>query len=99
MNQPILSITAPDGSIAFKDYSTGQIVGYAGCAEFVANILISCDWMRAYGSPTQEAGYFIAVPQRFEPEQIPLESGFVGWHKMDLDELLDFVDGDGLAIH
>lgn len=92
MTQSILSITAEDGSIAFKDLSTGQIVGYAGAAEFVLNILISCDWMRAYGSPSQEAGYFIAVPSRFPPEQIPLNSGCCGWHRMQVDELLDFVD-------
>ena len=63
-------------------------MGYAGSAEFVANLIINFPWIKAYGSPTQEAGYFLAAIAEV-PENL-LCSGSEPWNRMQLDDLLDF---------
>ena len=97
MNQPIISHTAYDQTITFKNAFTGKVVGYAGWAGFIACVSREQGW-KAYGSPTQETGCFLVVAPTFNPEDMPISSGNVPWLRMTVDELLDFVDGDQLAM-
>ena len=86
---------AYDGTLTFKD--NGKAIGYAGWAGFIASIVYSQGW-RAYGSPSQDGGYFIALPKPYVPEDLPIDPGFDGWHLMQVDDLLDFIDGDPVEI-
>ena len=88
---------AYDGTITFKDGLNGKPIGYAGWAGFIASIVHSQGW-RAYGSPSQDGGYFIALPKPYVPEDLPLNPGFNGWHRLSLEELLDFVGEDNLVM-
>ena len=97
MNQPIISHTAYDGTITFKNAFSGKVVGYAGWAGFIAYISRDQGW-KAYGSPTQEAGYFLAVPPSLNPEDLPINPGNEPWGRMSVEELLDFVDDDQMAM-
>ena len=97
MTQPIMTHIAYDETITFKQAFSGKVVGYAGWAGFIASIVHSQGW-KAYGSPTQEAGYFLVVAPTFNPEDLPISSGTEPWIRMTVDELLDFVDGDQMVM-
>ena len=79
-------------SITFKN-SNGSAIGYAGWAGFIASIVHSLGW-RAYGSPSQGDGYFIALPSPYVPEDLPIDAGFDGWHRLSIEDLLDFIGND-----
>ena len=96
MNQ-IITHTAYDGTITFKNSITGRAIGYAGWAGFIATIVHTQGW-KAFGSPSQEGGYFVAVASPYSPEDLPLDPGFYGWHRMAEDELLDFSSSDREAL-
>ena len=97
MSRQILIHTAYDGTITFKDAINGKAIGYAGWAGFIASIIHTQGW-RAYGSPSQEGGYFIALQHPHIPEELPIDPGFHGWHRLQLDDLLDFAGDDGLVM-
>ncbi|KIM00737.1 hypothetical protein CCC_01731 [Paramagnetospirillum magnetotacticum MS-1] len=97
MSRQISIHTAYDGTITFKDAINGKAIGYAGWAGFIASIIHTQGW-RAYGSPSQEGGYFIALQHPHIPEDLPIDPGFHGWHRLQLDDLLDFAGDDGLVI-
>ncbi len=98
MNNQVAIHTAYDGTLTFKNPLNNKVLGYAGWAGFIASIVHSQGW-KAFGSPSQQGGYFIAMPAPHTPEELPIDPGFDGWHKIELDELLDFVDGDESAVH
>ena len=89
----IIVHTAYDGTITFKNSITGKAIGYAGWACFIATIVHTQGW-KAFGSPSQEGGYFVAVAPLYSPEDLPIDPGFYGWHRLNLDDLLEFAGED-----
>jgi len=88
MNE-IITHTAYDGTITFRNPETGKVIAYAGWAGFIAEIVRTMGW-RAYGSPTYPTGDFIAMAPTLVPEDLPLDPGCEGWIRMQVDELLGF---------
>ncbi|EME70696.1 hypothetical protein H261_07311 [Paramagnetospirillum caucaseum] len=68
---------------------------YAGWAGAIASIVHSQGW-RAYGSPSQGGGYFIALTHPYVPENLPIDPGIDGWHRLSLEDLLDFIGDEPL---
>lgn len=88
---------AYDGTLTFKDGLNGRAIGYAGWAGFIASIVHTQGW-KAFGSPSQDGGYFLAIAPHHIPEDLPIDPGFDGWHRLQLEDLLDFVGDDDLVI-
>jgi len=97
MTHKIILHTAYDGTITFKESFTNRAIGYAGWAGFIYTIAHTQGW-KAFGSPSQESGYFVALSSPYSPEDLPIDPGFDGWHRLSLDDLLDFVGEDEVVV-
>jgi len=93
MTHQFIVHTAFDGTVTFKEVSSGKAIAYMGSPVFIAQISVDQRW-RAYGSPTFVTGDFIAMHPGYTPENLPIDPGYEGWIRMSVDELLDFGDDD-----
>ena len=93
MTHQFIVHTAFDGTVTFKEVTSGKAIAYMGSPIFISQISIDQGW-KAYGSPTFITGDFIAIHPDYAPEQLPINSGEERWIRMTVDELLDFANGE-----